>query len=227
MVQITYYGHSCFMVNLDGTKILFDPFITPNELAKDIDISTINPDYILVTHGHEDHVADLLPIAKQSGAKIVGAWEIMNWVEAKGYDNLHRMNIGGSWEFDFGRVKMVKAVHSSGMPDGAYGSNPVGYVIKGDNHTFYYSGDTALTMDMQLIPERFKLDFAFLPIGDNFTMDYIDAARAAEFIKCDDIIGMHYDTFGYIKIDHDVAKNAFSQKGKTLTLMKIGETLEK
>lgn len=227
MVQITYYGHSCFMVNLAGTKILFDPFITPNELAKDIDITTINPDYILLSHGHGDHVADAVSIAKQSGAMCIGVYEVMSWLNAQGVKNTHEMNTGGSREFDFGKAKLVNAVHSSSMPDGAYGGNPIGFVITGKEHTFYYAGDTALTMDMKLIPERHKLDFAFLPIGDNFTMDYIDAARAAEFIKCDDIIGMHYDTFGYIKVDHEAAQNAFSQKGKTLTLMKIGETLEK
>lgn len=227
MVQITYYGHSCFMVTMNGTKILFDPFITPNELAKGIDIKTIHPDYILLSHGHGDHVEDAVEIAKQSGAKCIGVYEVMEWLNTQGVENTHAMNTGGNWEFDFGKVKLVNAVHSSTLPDGSHGGNPVGFIIRGLTHKFYYAGDTALTMDMQLIPERYKLDFAFLPIGDNFTMGYKDAARASELINCDDIIGMHYDTFGAIKIDHDIAKNVFSQKGKKLTLMEIGETLEK
>jgi L-ascorbate metabolism protein UlaG (beta-lactamase superfamily) len=121
---------------------------------------------------------------------------------------------------------MVKAVHSSSFSDGSYGGNPAGFVIDSEGKSFYYSGDTALTLDMQLIAERHNLNFAFLPIGNNFTMDITDAITASKFIKCNHIIGMHYDTFGYIVVDHQEAVNQFNLSGKLLTLMNIGQTLD-
>ena len=149
-----------------------------------------------------------------------------SWNGAKGVEG-HPMNHGGKWVFDFGTVKYVNAIHSSVLPDGTYGGNPGGFVIWNDEVCFYHAGDTALTLDMKLIPDTCpKLDFAILPIGDNFTMDYRDAAIAAEFIQCDTIVGCHYDTFGYIEIDHEAAKKAFQDKGKTLLLPSIGETID-
>ena len=223
-MKLTFYGHACFSVEIGGKSILFDPFITPNEKASSIDISTINPDYILITHGHEDHVADAIAIAKQSGAKVVSNYEIVTWFGSNGVENGHPMNHGGSWSFDFGRVKYVTAIHSSVMPDGTYGGNPGGFIIESDEGSFYYAGDTALTYDMKLIPESTKLDFAVLPIGDNFTMGIDDAIKAADFIQCNKIVGVHYDTFGFIEIDHEAANNKFSNGGKELILLEIGET---
>jgi len=136
------------------------------------------------------------------------------------------MNIGGKWVFDFGTVKCVVAQHSSGLPDGSYGGNPMGFIFTTEEGNFYYSGDTALTVDMQLIPTWAKLDFSILPIGDNFTMDVADAVRAADFIQCKKIVGMHYNTFGFIKIDTAKATAAFATAGKTLFLPAIGETIE-
>jgi L-ascorbate metabolism protein UlaG (beta-lactamase superfamily) len=135
------------------------------------------------------------------------------------------MNHGGKWKFDFGTVKCTSAIHSSSMPDGSYGGNPIGYIVKAEKN-FYYSGDTALTMDMQLVPRWAKLDFAILPIGDNFTMDYEDAIIAAELIQCKNIVGVHYDTFGFIKIDHQKVNNAFKDAGLNLYLPAIGETID-
>jgi len=224
-MKLTYYGHASFGVHLKGTNVIFDPFISPNELAKDIDVNDIKASYILLTHGHQDHVVDAEAIAKNNGAKIVSNFEIVSWYGAKGIDG-HPMNHGGKWSFDFGTVKYVNAVHSSVLPDGSYGGNPGGFVIWNDEVCFYHAGDTALTFDMKLIPEVCpKLDFAILPIGDNFTMDYREAAIAAEFIQCDTIVGCHYDTFGYIEIDHEAAVKAFKAKGKTLLLPSIGETI--
>ena len=134
------------------------------------------------------------------------------------------MNLGGEWQFDFGKLKMVNAVHSSSLPDGSHGGNPAGFVITNEEATFYYAGDTALTWDMKLIAEEFSLDFAFLPVGNNFTMGINDASVAAEFVKTKKVIGMHYDTFPYIKIDHDEARETFNKKGLELILMGIGET---
>ncbi len=224
-MKITYYGHACFGVNVGGKNLLFDPFITHNELAKDVDMTTIPADYILLSHGHDDHVADAMAIAKRTGATIVAAFEVAEWFEKQGA-KIHSMNHGGKWNFDFGSVKLVNAVHSSVMPDGSYGGNPVGFVIESADGNFYYSGDTALTMDMQLIPLTCKpLTVALLNLGDNYTMGVDDAVLAADFVKCNKVIGLHYDTFGYIKINHQQAKEKFSAKGKELLLLNIGETI--
>jgi L-ascorbate metabolism protein UlaG (beta-lactamase superfamily) len=225
-MKITYYGHSCFAVEIKGKTILFDPFITPNELAKDIDIESIKPDYILISHGHSDHIADAVMIAKSSGAKVVSNYEITQWLNNQGVSNVHPMNIGGHWFFEFGKVKCVVAVHSSTLPDGSYGGNPMGFLVESDEGNLYYAGDTALTYDMKLIGDYKQIDVAFLPIGNNFTMGIDNAIIAADFINCEKIIGMHYDTFGYIKIDHKEATEKFNVAGKELTLMKIGDSIK-
>jgi L-ascorbate metabolism protein UlaG (beta-lactamase superfamily) len=222
-MQITYYGHSCFEIIVNNKKLLFDPFISGNPLAKNIDIKKVNPDYILISHGHLDHIADAIDIAQQSKATVIANWEIVQWLNKNGIENTHPMNTGGKWMFDFGKVKCVSAVHSSSLPDGTYGGSAMGFIIEAHEANFYYSGDTALTYDMKLIGEFRTLDFAFLCLGDNFTMSVDNAIIAADFIKCRKIIGMHYDTFGYIKIDHEDAINKFSNQGKELTLMEIGE----
>lgn len=224
-MQFTYYGQSCFAVEMGGRRLLFDPFITPNELAKHIRLEDVRADYILVSHGHSDHVADCATLAKQNGATVVGAFEVVLWLNQQGVENYHPMNTGGKWNFDFGTVKCTNAVHSSATPDGSYGANPMGFLLTGEKN-FYYSGDTALTMDMQLVPRWAQLDFAVLPIGDNFTMGYEDAIMAAELIQCRNIVGVHYDTFGYIKIDHEKVKRAFADAGLNLFLPAIGETIE-
>ncbi len=226
-MKFTFYGHACFAVQIQETNIIFDPFISPNELAADIDVDAIKADYILISHGHGDHVADALRIAQNNEATIVSNFEIVSWYQnTHKYPKAHPMNHGGSWNFDFGKVKYTNAVHTSGLPDGSYGGYPGGFIVNSAEKNFYYAGDTALTYDMKLIPMWSKLDFAVLPIGDNFTMGYEDAAIAAEFIECDKIIGVHFDTFGFIKIDHSKAKAAFEAKGKELILPKIGETID-
>lgn len=224
-MKITYYGHSCFAVETGGKELLFDPFISANELAGDIRIEKVQADYILVSHGHFDHIADAVAIAKRTGAKVISNFEVVEWLRKQGAENGHPMNTGGSWNFDFGKVKFVNAVHSSSFPDGTYAGNPGGFLVESAEGNFYYSGDTALTYDMKLIGDYKKINFAFLCIGNNFTMNVDNALIASEFIRCDRIIGMHYDTFGYIKIDHKEATEKFSRAGKQLVLMKIGETL--
>lgn len=223
---IKYYGHSTFLVDTGVSKLLFDPFITPNPIIQNKDISDISPDHILVSHGHGDHVADVESIAKSSNANLISNYEIVNWFAEKGVKG-HPLNHGGKATFDFGVVKYVNAVHTSCMPDGSNGGNPGGFVIWNDDFSFYFAGDTALTLDMKLIPLTCpKLDFAILPIGDNFTMGYEDAAIAAQFIECDKIIGCHFDTFGYIKIDKEAAKEAFRAVGKELLLLEERATIE-
>ncbi|AWO00392.1 metal-dependent hydrolase [Chitinophaga alhagiae] len=224
-MKFTYYGHSSFAVEVKGKKIVFDPFITHNELARSIDVDRIAADYIFVSHGHSDHVGDLMALAKRTGATVVGAFELVEWVRKQGHEQIHPMNTGGQWAFDFGTVKCVVAHHSSGLPDGSYGGNPLGFIFTTDEGTFYFAGDTALTFDMELIPRWAKLDFAVLPIGDNFTMGVEDAIIAAEFIECGRIVGVHYDTFGYIKINKADATRKFEAAGLSLLLPAIGETI--
>ncbi|MFN8284281.1 MAG: metal-dependent hydrolase [Chitinophagales bacterium] len=225
-MKLTYFGHSCFLVETSGKKILFDPFITPNDLAKDIDINLIECDYIAISHGHVDHINDTLAIAKRTNAVVICAFEIYEWLQKQGITNLRPGNTGGKWQLDFGTIKFVSAVHSSCLPDGTYGANPMGFVLNTNEGDFYYSGDTALTMDMQLIPRWANLKFAVLPIGDIFTMDVNDAIIAAEFTQCDKVIGVHYDTFPPIKINHEEAKTKFAKAGKELILVEIGKTIE-
>ncbi len=223
-MKLTYYGHSCFGIELNGKNLLFDPFITQNKLANEIDVSKISADHILISHAHFDHVADVELIAKNTNAKLISNVEIITYYHHKNIKG-HAMNIGGTFSFDFGKVTMVNAIHSSQFQDGTFGGNPAGFIVETAEGNFYHAGDTALTLDMKLIGERYKLDFAMLPIGSNFTMDFIDAATCAEFIQCDKIIGMHYDTFSAIKIDHSKAIAEFARNGKELMLMKIGEEL--
>ncbi|AWK05999.1 metal-dependent hydrolase [Flavobacterium crocinum] len=224
-MKITYYGHASLAIEVGGKNIIVDPFITGNPKASGIDINVIKADYILVTHAHGDHVLDVEAIAKNTNAVIVSNAEIATYYGNKGF-NSHPMNHGGSWKFDFGKVKYVNAIHSSSFPDGTYGGNPGGFVIEGEHKNIYIAGDTALTYDMKLIPLRTELDLVILPIGDNFTMDVEDAIIASDFVECDKILGYHFDTFGYIEINHEEAIRKFFDKGKDLMLLEIGESIE-
>jgi L-ascorbate metabolism protein UlaG (beta-lactamase superfamily) len=212
-------------IEVSGKHILVDPYISANPQAAHIDINKLKADFILVTHAHGDHILDVEAIARRTNAVIVSNAEIAGYYANKGFTS-HPMNHGGSWNFDFGKVKYVSAIHSSSFPDGSNGGNPGGFVIESEHKNIYISGDTALTMDMKLIPMRTKLDLAIFPIGDNFTMDVEDAIIASDFVECDKILGIHYDTFGYIKIDHDDAIRKFFNKGKDLMLLKIGDSIE-
>lgn len=223
-MEIIYLGHASLQIEVAGKQLIVDPFITANELAKNIDVNSLKADYILLTHAHQDHILDVEVIAKNTGAKVISNFEIVNHFGAKGIEG-HPMNHGGSWQFDFGRLTFVNAIHTSSFPDGSYGGNPGGYILETSEGNIYIAGDTALTMDMKLIPIQCKLDLAILPIGDNFTMGIDSAVIAADFVECDNILGYHYDTFGYIKIDHQKAKDAFANRGKVLNLLKIGERL--
>lgn len=224
-MKITYYGHSCFGIEIGGTHLLFDPFITGNPLVEDKNIDNIPADYIFITHGHGDHCLDAEAIAKRTGATIITNYEISEWYKAKGIEKVAGMNIGGKCHFEFGTVKVALAVHSSSLPDGSYGGNPVGFIVESAEKTFYYSGDTGLTSEMKMLGDRYKIDFAFLPVGDYFTMDVEDALIAATYVNTKKIIGMHFDTFPYIEIDHIEADILAKRSGKELLLMQIGQTL--
>jgi len=224
-MKFTFYGQSSFELETGGKRLLFDPFITPNELAKDIDINNLKPDYILVSHGHGDHVADLVTIQKHTGAKVICIADIAGWLNKQGIDNVHGMNIGGGYNFDFGRVKMVNAIHSSSMPDGSYGGNPAGFIIYAEGKNIYFAGDTALTYDMKLLADE-NLDWAILPIGDNYTMGVDDAIKSTGFFNCKNVIGIHYNSFPVIKIDVDEAKQKFIAAGINVQLPPVGGSLE-
>lgn len=225
-MNVTYLGHSCFLFDFNGTKVLTDPFITYNELAKNIDKEAITCDYILLSHGHIDHMADAEYFLKKDNATLVAIYDIAEWFKTKGIENLIHMNIGGKTELPFGTVKMVNAVHSSVLPDGTYGGNPAGYVIQTTDQVIYFAGDTALTYDMKLIADRFrKVDAAFLPIGDSLTMDIEDAVVAADWVNTDKIIGMHYDTFPNIQLNKEAVVKTAQQGNKELILLAIGETI--
>ena len=224
-MTFTYYGHACFVIEVQNTKILFDPFITGNPLAKHIDIDSIAADYIVISHAHADHILDAQSMAIRTGAKVISAFEVHEWLQAKGVNNTHPMNIGGAWDFGAFRIKCVTAQHSSAFPDGSYGGNPMGFIIYAGDESFYYSGDTALTMDMQLIARWAQIHFAILPIGDNFTMGIDDAILAANMVATKKIVGVHFDTFGYITIDHNQCVEKAKAAGIELVLPTIGESI--
>ncbi|MBK9257586.1 MAG: metal-dependent hydrolase [Saprospiraceae bacterium] len=225
-MTLKYLGQSGFQMQLSDKILIFDPFISPNPLASEIDIETLEADYVLLSHGHADHVYDAEKICKQNNATLISNYEIVTWYENKDIKG-HSMNLGGKWAFDFGTVKYVTAIHSSTLPDGSSGGTAGGFVIWNNEKSFYFAGDTALTLDMKLIPITCPtLDFAILPIGDNYTMGYEDAVHAAQYIQCDKIIGCHFDTFGYIKIDHEAAIQEFKNAGKELILLNPGQSIE-
>jgi len=226
-MKITSLGHATLLIETNGKKLIIDPFISGNPLAKDkFIVENIEADYILVTHAHQDHVLDVQDIAEANPtARLISNFEIVTYFSKYGIDG-HPMNHGGSWDFDFGRVTMVNAWHSSSFADGTYGGNPAGFVIESEGKAVYIAGDTGLTMDMKLIPLFAKLDLAVLPLGDNFTMGVESAAVAADFVECNRVLGYHYDTFDLIKIDHQKAKETFDKAGKELILLPIGNSLE-
>ena len=225
-MKITFLGHASLMIETHSSRVLVDPFISGNDLARDL-ISTeeLDPQFILLTHAHQDHVLDVEAIAGRTGALIISNYEIVSYYQAKGLDG-HPLNHGGARDFEFGWLKYVNAVHTSSFADGTYGGQPGGFILKSEGKTVYIAGDTALHMDMKLIPLYGKPDLAILPIGDNFTMGVSDAIQAASFVECSRVLGIHYNTFGYITIDTEAAVKEFEQASKTLLLPGIGQSVE-
>lgn len=225
-MKLTYFGHACFGVEAAGRHLLFDPFISPNPLACGIDPDAVPADLIFLSHGHADHVADAVRIARRTGARVVANWEIADWLGRQGVENVLPMNHGGKVRLDGIQARMTSAIHSSSLPDGSHGGNPSGFVVCASGASFYYSGDTALTMDMKIIGEEESLRFAVLPIGDTFTMGVVDAIKAALWTGAREVVGVHYNTFPPIAIDTAQAISAFESAGLRLHLPAIGDSVE-
>ncbi len=227
-LKITYYGHSTLAIQADGVNLLVDPFLAPNNPLAPVTADALMADFILQTHGHGDHIADTVSVAKRTGAQVICNFEIANWLQAQGVDNVHAMYLGGAFTFPFARVKMTIAHHGSGLPDGSYGGNPAGFLINfNEGHDVYISGDTALTYDMKLIGESGGVDLAILCIGDNFTMGPEDAIVAAQFVKAKHVIPVHYNTWPVIAVDAAAfAKKLYKVAEIDCTVLQPGDTRE-
>ena len=224
-LKISWFSHACFLIEADQTKILIDPFVTDNPLAP-LKADDVDADFILVSHGHGDHVGDTISIAKRTGATVVSNYEIQNWVISQGIENAHPLHIGGGFDFDWGRVKLTIAHHGSALPDGSYGGNPCGFLLTIQGKNIYHACDTGLFYDMKLIGEE-GVDLAILPIGDNFTMGPDDALRAVKLIEPKQVVPIHYDTFDVIKQDPQAwAVRVQKETAAKVTVMKPGDTIE-
>lgn len=202
-MKITFHGHSIILVEANGTRILFDPFINGNP-ATDLKVEEVKADVIIVTHGHNDHVGDTIELAKNNDALVIGTAEMADYLGSKGVKT-HGLHIGGGYNFEFGRVKLTQAFHGSGYINEnneiIYLGMPAGVLLTIDGKTIYHAGDTGLFSDMRLIGERHPIDVAFLPIGDNYTMGPDDAAYAAELLQAKKVVPIHFDTFPLLKQD--------------------------
>ncbi len=198
--RLQWLGHACLLVECDGQKILMDPYLTGNPKAA-INADDAQADFILISHGHADHVGDAIDIAKRTGAMVVANYEIAGWLQNQGLTKVHPMQHGGSFKFPFGRVKMTLAFHGSVLPDGTYGGNPAGlHLFLHDGKKVYNAADTALFGDMKLIGEE-GIDLAILPIGDNFTMGPDDSIRAVKLLQPKKVMPFHYNTWDLIAQD--------------------------
>ena len=224
-LKITWYGHACFLIETDKTKLLVDPFISGNPLSP-VQAGDVTADYILVSHGHGDHLGDTVEIAKRTGATVISNFEIQNWVENQGITKAHPQHIGGGFDYPWGRVKLTIAQHGSALPDGSYGGNPCGFLLYIQGKKIYHACDTGLFYDMKLIGEE-GIDLAILPIGDNFTMGPDDALRAVKLIKPDQVVPIHYNTFDIIKQDPQAwAARVEKETSAKVAVMNPGDQLE-
>jgi len=226
MVKVTFIGHSCFLLDNGRQKILIDPFIKGNPVAIAGDAAR-KPDFILISHGHGDHIGDALEIAKTGNAMVISNYEIATYCGQQGVKRTHALHIGGGNKFEFGTLKLTIAHHGSTLGGNLeYGGNPAGFIIRTGGKTIYHAGDTGLFLDMKLIGELDSIDLALIPIGGNFTMDVRDAIKAVEFLSPKKAIPMHYNTFDLIAADPREFVDKIKPLGAEGIILKPGETYE-
>ncbi len=225
-MKLTYFGHSAFQLETNGTTLLFDPFISGNPHAEGVVTpGDLHPDVLLLTHAHGDHWGDTLDIAKRTGALLVANFEITQYAQQNGHDNVQPMNTGGWWDFDWGRVKQTYARHSSSFPDGTYGGNPNGFIIHAEGKCIYNTGDTCPFAEMAWTGEEHDVDLCLMPIGDCFTMGPEDSIRAAKMVKPKLAVPLHYDTFPLIEVDTGRWADLMKDAGFASRVLQPGETM--
>lgn len=223
-IQITWLGHACFSLELDGFSLLVDPFLDQNPVAP-VKAADMHPNYILLTHGHGDHIADCASIASRTGATVICNPEIASWLRGQNVEHTHGQNLGGAYQHPFGLLRMTIAHHSSGLPDGSYGGNPAGFLLtSAAGQRLYIAGDTSLFMDMQLYGAE-GIDLAILPIGDNYTMGPADALKALEYLRPRVTIPCHFNTWPVIAVDGAAwAAQVNAETAARAVLLKPGES---
>jgi L-ascorbate metabolism protein UlaG (beta-lactamase superfamily) len=224
-MEIRFLGHATFELSDGDARVLVDPFLSPNNPSSPVTADEVDPTHILLTHGHADHLADAVAVAKRTGAHCVAIVELANWLGEQGVDAVTDPNLGGTVEFDWGWVKLVQAFHTNTMPDGTAVGTPAGLVINLGGTTVYHLGDTCLFGDLKLIGERTPVDVALIPIGGHYTMDRHDAVVAAELIGAGTVIPMHYNTFPPVETDVDAYKSDVESKTSSkVVVLAPGET---
>jgi L-ascorbate metabolism protein UlaG (beta-lactamase superfamily) len=234
-MEIKFHGQSCFELSEGEVTVLVDPFLKPNNPIAVATAEEVEPTHIAISHGHADHMADAVPVAKRTGAHCVAIVELAKWLEGKGVENVSDPNFGGTVGFDWGYISLVPAWHTNTLPGSAESpfsaehGVPIGpgcgLVVKIGETTVYHAGDTCLFSDMKLIAQRSDVDVALLPIGGHYTMDRHDAVVAAEFVAASTVIPMHYDTFPAIETDSEAFKSEVEEKtSSSVVLLKPGET---
>ncbi|MEC1155047.1 metal-dependent hydrolase [Cytobacillus horneckiae] len=225
-MKVSFHGHSIVKVQTEDKTILFDPFITGNELT-DLKVEEEKPDVIIVTHGHGDHLGDTIELAKKNNSLVIGNAELASYLGFHGI-NAHGMSIGGAYQFDFGKVKLTQAFHGTGLVTDnneiIYLGMPAGVLLTTGGKTIYHAGDTGLFSDMKLIGDRHSIDLAFIPIGDNFTMGPEDAAYAVQLLGAKQVVPIHYNTFPQIKQDHN--KFVEMVEGDNVKVLEAGGVIE-
>lgn len=224
-IKYTFVGHGTHILDIGGQSVLIDPFFTSNP-STEVAADSVNPDFILVSHGHFDHVEDLVSMAKRTGAKVISNFEIVNWLQNQGIENAHPQHLGGGFNHEFGHLKLTIAHHGSGLPDGSYGGNPAGLLITAEGKRLYFACDTALFLEMELYG-RGGVDLFVPPIGDNFTMGPDDALEAVKLVKPKVAVPCHYNTWPPIEQDAEAwAKRVEAETDTKVHVLSAGESID-